>query len=44
MGETNSGENLNYLVPPNFISSFKIRTTQIPRHLLDYNAFCLIQE
>ena len=39
-GATNSAEQLNYLV---LLSVFKVLRTQILRHSLDFNAFCMIQ-
>ena len=41
---TNSAERLNFFVPPFCISILKVLRTQILRHWLDFNAFCMVQE
>ena len=33
-----------FFVPPFYISILKVSWTQIHRHLLDFNAFCMIKE
>ena len=44
MGEINSAERVNFLVPLFRISLLKVLRTQILRHSLAFNAFCVIEE
>ena len=41
MGETNSAERLNYLVPHFCISNLNVLRTQIFHHSLGFNAYCM---
>ena len=43
-GGTNFAESLNYLDPPSLFQFLKIWWTKIHGHLLDFNAFYMIQE